>query len=157
MTSEGHEWGGRREGAGRKPSWKSGPCKPVKLPVALVDEVMKYARRLDAGEAKPAIAAAAEPGEKDARWAQVSQLVDEKQELQRKLRQLEEVLAGERKKLQAAAAREKALEGRLADARSVLLHAYQEHRRGVRFRVGDVRSALLALGLGVDEKPGELT
>lgn len=151
------EWGGHREGAGRKPTWKSGRCKPVKLPVALVDEVIRYARRLDAGETMPAIAAAAEPGEKDSRWAQVGQLVDEKQELQRKLRHLEEALASERKKLQAATTREQAVEQRIADARSVLLYAYQEHRRGVRFRVGDVRSALLALGLDVDEKPGEST
>ena len=45
--------GGRREGAGRKATWRSGPTKAVKLPVALCSRVIAYAHRLDAGEVAP--------------------------------------------------------------------------------------------------------
>lgn len=41
--------GGARENAGRKGTWTSGQTKAVKLPEALLDEVLRYARHLDAG------------------------------------------------------------------------------------------------------------
>ena len=40
-------WGGAREGAGKKPGWKTGPTKPIRLPVTLHDAVYRYAKRLD--------------------------------------------------------------------------------------------------------------
>lgn len=43
--------GGSREGAGRKTTWRSGPTKAIKLPVALCPQIVAHARRLDAGEA----------------------------------------------------------------------------------------------------------
>lgn len=39
--------GGRREGAGGKPTWKHGKTKPVRVPVALADQVVEIARILD--------------------------------------------------------------------------------------------------------------
>lgn len=42
--------GGFRKGSGRKPTWQQGACKAIKIPVTLVDDVVAYARRLDAGE-----------------------------------------------------------------------------------------------------------
>jgi hypothetical protein len=42
-------WGGKRDGAGRKSSWKMGPTKPIKIPDSIADEVMRYARHLDQG------------------------------------------------------------------------------------------------------------
>lgn len=44
-------WGGKREGSGRKPGWNHGPCKAVKIPIGLVDEIMRYAHHLDTGGA----------------------------------------------------------------------------------------------------------
>jgi hypothetical protein len=148
MTASRDGWGGQRAGAGRKPGWKAGPCKAVKLPVALVDQVLAYAHQLDAGmrdhghQFEPVPPA---PPSGD-RWAQVAKLIDEKAEHQA------ELLAGARKKLQLEEARRQELERRIADAGSVLRAAHDEQRRGVRkaIRAADVRSALLALGLDVD-------
>lgn len=40
-------WGGRRSGSGKKPSWKSGSGKPIRIPEALHEAVLEYARELD--------------------------------------------------------------------------------------------------------------
>ncbi len=39
--------GGRREGAGGRPSWKNGKTKPVRVPVALADKILEIAKILD--------------------------------------------------------------------------------------------------------------
>jgi hypothetical protein len=158
MAAARKEWGGKREGAGRKSGWKHGPCKAVKLPLALVDQVLAYAHQVDAGELdrgprlEPVPPAELPAVARDDRWAQVAKLIDEKAELQRKLEHQAEVLAGVRKKLQLEEARNQELGRRIKDAGSVLRAAYDEQRRGVRkgIRAADVRSALLALGLDVE-------
>lgn len=48
--AQGH--GGAREGAGRKASWQHGETQTIRVPVALADQVLTYARQLDAGELK---------------------------------------------------------------------------------------------------------
>ena len=41
--------GGKRQGAGRPATWKSGPAsRAIKLPSVLVERVLAYARELDA-------------------------------------------------------------------------------------------------------------
>ena len=46
--------GGKRQNAGRPSTWASGctreDTKPVRIPKAIVDQVLDYAHRLDAGE-----------------------------------------------------------------------------------------------------------
>lgn len=39
--------GGKREGAGGKPSWKHGKTKPVRVPEALAEKILEIARVLD--------------------------------------------------------------------------------------------------------------
>ena len=39
--------GGRREGAGAKPSWKHGKTKTIRVPIVLADEILAIARELD--------------------------------------------------------------------------------------------------------------
>jgi hypothetical protein len=39
--------GGRREGAGGKPTWKNGKTKTIRVPVVLADEILRIARELD--------------------------------------------------------------------------------------------------------------
>jgi hypothetical protein len=39
--------GGAREGAGNQPVWKSGKTKVIRVPEALADQVLNYARKLD--------------------------------------------------------------------------------------------------------------
>jgi hypothetical protein len=39
--------GGKREGAGGKPTWKNGRTKTIRVPVALAEEILKIARELD--------------------------------------------------------------------------------------------------------------
>jgi hypothetical protein len=39
--------GGVREGAGNQPAWKSGKTKVIRVPEALADRVLNYARKLD--------------------------------------------------------------------------------------------------------------
>lgn len=41
--------GGYRKGAGGKPTWKSGKTKPVRVPIALEEQVLEIARILDEG------------------------------------------------------------------------------------------------------------
>jgi hypothetical protein len=41
-------WGGARPGAGQKPKWNTGETKPVRIPAALTQEVLWFARCLDA-------------------------------------------------------------------------------------------------------------
>ena len=143
-------WGGKRHGAGRKALWKSGPCKAVKLPIALVEDVVNYARQLDAGQAplkkKPNQDAAPASDES---WTQLSQLVDEKQELTKQLRHVRESLAKERRAREMRDGEIARLKAQLKDARSVLSDALLEHRKGIRkgVRIKDVESALLALNL----------
>lgn len=42
-------WGGCRHNAGRKYRWNSGKTIAVRLPAALLDDVLRYARLLDGG------------------------------------------------------------------------------------------------------------
>ncbi|WP_458652251.1 hypothetical protein [Sivoneniella epilithica] len=39
--------GGKREGAGGKPTWRYGKTKPVRVPVALAEKILEIARVLD--------------------------------------------------------------------------------------------------------------
>lgn len=39
--------GGKREGAGGKPTWKNGKTKTIRVPIALADEILKFAKELD--------------------------------------------------------------------------------------------------------------
>lgn len=39
--------GGKREGSGPKPTWKSGKTKTIRVPEVLADQVLDLARRLD--------------------------------------------------------------------------------------------------------------
>lgn len=39
--------GGRREGAGGKPTWRHGRTKPVRVPEALAEQILEIARILD--------------------------------------------------------------------------------------------------------------
>lgn len=39
--------GGKREGAGGRPSWRNGRTKPVRVPVALAEKILEIARILD--------------------------------------------------------------------------------------------------------------
>ena len=41
--------GGRREGAGGKPSWNHGKTKPIRVPIDLADRIIEIARVLDDG------------------------------------------------------------------------------------------------------------
>ena len=41
--------GGKREGSGPKPTWKSGKTKTIRVPEALADQILDIARRLDEG------------------------------------------------------------------------------------------------------------
>jgi hypothetical protein len=42
--------GGKRPGAGGKPTWKHGKTKVIRVPIALADEILEYARKLDTGD-----------------------------------------------------------------------------------------------------------
>lgn len=42
--------GGYRTGAGRKSKWKSGKTKAIRLPEALISQIMKLAHAVDKGE-----------------------------------------------------------------------------------------------------------
>ena len=46
--------GGYREGAGRKFKWKSGKTKAIRVPEALANEILDYARKLDGGNQQSA-------------------------------------------------------------------------------------------------------
>lgn len=149
MTMERGQWGGRREGAGRKATWKSGTCKAVKLPVALVEEVLLYARQLDEG-APPALPspAAAAP-ERD--WDLLERAIAEKAKLETRAQQLEQQLE---KVVVSQQHRSKDLETRSErwrlqnlDAQRILSEALREHRKNQHvIRVGAVKQALDALG-----------
>lgn len=39
--------GGRREGAGGKPTWKNGKTKTIRVPIALAEEILRIAKQLD--------------------------------------------------------------------------------------------------------------
>ncbi len=39
--------GGKREGAGGKPTWKNGKTKTIRVPVVLAEEILRMARELD--------------------------------------------------------------------------------------------------------------
>jgi len=39
--------GGVRLGAGDKPTWRHGKTKTIRVPIALADEILKFARNLD--------------------------------------------------------------------------------------------------------------
>lgn len=41
--------GGAREGAGVKSTWNSGKTKTIRIPEALADQVLEYAKQLDEG------------------------------------------------------------------------------------------------------------
>lgn len=142
-------WGGKRPGAGRKAIWKSGPCKAVKLPIALVEDVMIYARQLDEGSAIKKKPNQDTTSASDKGWAQLSQLVNEKQELTKQLQHVRESLAKERRAREMRDGEIARLKAQLKDARSVLSDALLEHRKGIRkgVRIKDVESALLALNL----------
>lgn len=151
--------GGKREGAGRKGTWKSGATKTVKLPIVLIDAILAYARKLDGG-AVPAesvaeskaqtLVASAPPAGKGT--SELFRLVDEKRELAKQVEHLKAELVRGKRKLEMEEARARELEFRVRDASSVLSNALAEVRGGVRkgIQVKDVRSALLALGVDTD-------
>lgn len=149
-------WGGKREGAGRKPGWKNGPCKAVKIPAVLVGDVLRYAHQLDAGRAptppKPVKKAPASEPE-GAAWPQLSKLIDEKQALSKKVLQLEEALSKERRKGEQRERRLEKLKQAIHYVSSVLADALADHEKGVRrgVSVKDARHALNALSSSLIE------
>ncbi|NEP61197.1 MAG: hypothetical protein F6J96_35065 [Symploca sp. SIO1C2] len=42
--------GGKRRGAGRKPDWRHGKTRTIRVPEALVEEILEYAHKLDTGD-----------------------------------------------------------------------------------------------------------
>lgn len=143
-------WGGKRKGAGRKPGWKHGPCKAVKLPADLVDDILHYAHQLDAGQAPlPPSPAGEVPSEEPqpAGWAQVKQLVEEKQALNKRVLYLEETLAKERRKSSYRDQELERLKQAMRYASLVLADGIADHEKGIRrgFSVKDARHALNAL------------
>lgn len=42
--------GGKREGAGGRPSWNHGKTKTIRVPIALAEIIIQYARMLDEGK-----------------------------------------------------------------------------------------------------------
>lgn len=44
------QWGGKREGGGFQPKWKSGNSKPLRIPESLHEAVLTYAHALDDGQ-----------------------------------------------------------------------------------------------------------
>lgn len=44
--------GGQRKGSGSKPGWKHGKTKVIRVPEALAEQVIEYARKLDEGKIK---------------------------------------------------------------------------------------------------------
>lgn len=144
-------WGGQRRNAGRKPTWKSGPCKAVKLPHALVDDVLRYARQLDSGDARTAdtstSTAVTQATSQDMRWAQVSALLDKNQEQRRLIEQLQAELALEKRKTRNARGDADYFRRMIRDARAILTATIGEHNAGLRKGIGvkDARSILLAL------------
>ncbi len=43
-------WGGYRPGSGQKPKWKSGETKPLRIPVALHEQILGFTQLLENGE-----------------------------------------------------------------------------------------------------------
>jgi hypothetical protein len=41
--------GGKREGSGAKPKWKHGKTTVIRVPIAIADEILDFARKLDSG------------------------------------------------------------------------------------------------------------
>lgn len=153
--------GGYRSGSGRKSTWLQGPCKAVKLPVAIADTVVAYARRLDAGETDggaiaptPETPPSAEPQTPTSALA----LVEENQTLRKTNATLREELARLRKKHEQTLARESALTRCITDAYSQVTEAIRLHdtkqRRGV--TIFDARSIQQALRLGLPVTPESL-
>jgi hypothetical protein len=56
MLSQGQNMprGGYREGSGGKPKWIHGKTKTIRVPEALADQILQYARELDEGKIKTA-------------------------------------------------------------------------------------------------------
>jgi hypothetical protein len=85
MEREEAKWGGQRAGAGRRSTWKSGPCKAVKIPEVLVDQVLQLARQLDEGAALPMAEASEElailRGENRAMAQRLDELIAERDRL----------------------------------------------------------------------------
>ena len=53
--------GGARPGAGGKSDWKNGKTKTIRVPEALADQVLEYAKELDKNSTEPAIEKVLEP------------------------------------------------------------------------------------------------
>jgi hypothetical protein len=41
--------GGKREGSGAKPKWKHGKTTVIRVPIAIADEILDFAKKLDSG------------------------------------------------------------------------------------------------------------
>lgn len=147
--------GGYRSGSGRKSRWRQGPCKAVKLPVAIADAVMAYARQVDAGEADGgAIAQELETPSPTSRASALA-LVTEAQDLRKTNAILREELAHLRKQVERATVREADITRCITDAYSQVTEAIRlhdtKHRRGV--TIFDARSIQQALKLGLPVSP----
>lgn len=148
MMTERGQWGGRREGAGRKATWKSGTCKAVKLPVALVDQVLLYARQLDEGVLPSPPPATAAP-ERD--WDLLERTIAEKATLevrhQQLEKQLEKVVVSQQQQTRDLETRSERWRVQNLDAQRTLSEALREHRKTKRgIPIGSVEYALHALG-----------
>lgn len=147
--AERGQWGGWREGAGRKSTWMSGTCKAVKLPVALVDEVLRYARQLDEGAPPPSLAPAAAAPDRD--WDQLERAIAEKVALETRHlqleKQLEKCIVSQQQHTEALETRSERWRLQNLDAQRTLSEALNEHRKTKRgIRAGAVEHALDALG-----------
>lgn len=148
-TTEGGQWGGRRKGAGRKPTWNSGACKAVKLPAALVDQVLHYARLLDEGGPPPSIAPAGSAPDRDGDL--LERIIAEKAALetshQQLEKQLEKVVVSQQQQARDLETRSERWRVQNLDAQRALSEALREHRKTKRgIPIGTVEYALHALG-----------
>jgi hypothetical protein len=46
-SSHSLSWGGYRPGAGQKPKWRNGATATIRVPQALIEDVMRYAQLID--------------------------------------------------------------------------------------------------------------
>jgi len=130
----------------------------VKLPIALLPDLLAYARRLDAGEkpldivtkstlAPPVATPEAQPAQDQS--TVLFRLVEEKRDLEKRVAQLKGELEQVRGKLEKEEARTAHLRYQITDAGSVLKSALKERRDGLRTSItaSAVKSALSALGI----------
>lgn len=143
------QWGGKRVGAGRTSAWKTGSTALIRVPVSLVDEVMRYAHRLDDGGVPFDFESAPPPlPSKQEKWEQLSKVLDEKQRLTLAYRQVKGELEKVQKQAQRQDSRLERMWRMVKEARAQLQYALKDHRaRTGRVGVKILESVILALSM----------